>query len=43
LLRHRHRLAEAAAELGISRVTLYRLMVAHGLRGAAMVTGADAG
>ncbi len=32
LLRHRHRLAEAAAELGISRVTLYRLMGAHGLR-----------
>ncbi|RKP59186.1 sigma-54 dependent transcriptional regulator [Pararobbsia silviterrae] len=32
LLRHRHRLNEAAVELGISRVTLYRLMVAHGLR-----------
>nr|WP_230459343.1 sigma-54 dependent transcriptional regulator [Burkholderia ubonensis] len=32
LLRHRHRLAEAAVELGISRVTLYRLMGAHGLR-----------
>jgi len=32
LLRHRHRLADAAAELGISRVTLYRLMGAHGLR-----------
>ena len=32
LLRHRHRLAEAAAELGISRVTLYRLMGSHGLR-----------
>ena len=43
LLRHRHKLSEAAAELGISRVTLYRLMVAHGLRGAAMVNGVDAG
>jgi DNA-binding NtrC family response regulator len=32
LLRHRHRLTEAAAELGISRVTLYRLMGTHGLR-----------
>jgi len=43
LLRHRHKLSEAAAELGISRVTLYRLMVAHGLRGAAMVNSSDAG
>jgi DNA-binding NtrC family response regulator len=43
LLRHRHKLSEAAAELGISRVTLYRLMVAHGLRGSAMVNVADAG
>ncbi len=32
LLRHRHRLTEAAADLGISRVTLYRLMGTHGLR-----------
>jgi DNA-binding NtrC family response regulator len=32
LLRHRHRLNEAANDLGISRVTLYRLMAAHGLR-----------
>jgi len=32
LLRHRHRLADVAADLGISRVTLYRLMGAHGLR-----------
>ncbi len=32
LLRHRHRLTEAAVELGVSRVTLYRLMGAHGLR-----------
>ncbi|WP_436020918.1 sigma 54-interacting transcriptional regulator [Trinickia sp. LjRoot230] len=32
LLRHRHRLNEAAMDLGISRVTLYRLMGAHGLR-----------
>jgi DNA-binding NtrC family response regulator len=34
LLRHRHRLNEAATDLGISRVTLYRLMGAHGLRDA---------
>jgi DNA-binding NtrC family response regulator len=32
LLRHRNRLNEAAGDLGISRVTLYRLMVQHGLR-----------
>lgn len=32
LLRHRHRLNEAAADLGVSRVTLYRLMGVHGLR-----------
>ncbi|NRO97417.1 sigma-54-dependent Fis family transcriptional regulator [Paraburkholderia sp. NMBU_R16] len=32
LLRHRNRLNEAAIDLGISRVTLYRLMGAHGLR-----------
>ena len=32
LLRHRHRLTDAAADLGISRVTLYRLMGTHGLR-----------
>ncbi|MGF6813719.1 DNA-binding NtrC family response regulator [Paraburkholderia atlantica] len=32
LLRHRHRLNEAAADLNISRVTLYRLMGVHGLR-----------
>ncbi|SAL07372.1 sigma-54 dependent transcription regulator [Caballeronia arationis] len=32
LLRHRGRLGEAAQELGISRVTLYRLLNAHGLR-----------
>ncbi|RDK01202.1 sigma-54 dependent transcriptional regulator [Paraburkholderia lacunae] len=32
LLRHRHRLNEAAADLNISRVTLYRLMGHHGLR-----------
>ncbi len=38
LLRHRHRLNEAAADLGISRVTLYRLMGTHGLRAMA---GAD--
>jgi DNA-binding NtrC family response regulator len=32
LLRHRGRLGEAADELGISRVTLYRLLTAYGLR-----------
>ncbi|MFP3568907.1 sigma 54-interacting transcriptional regulator [Paraburkholderia sp. SIMBA_030] len=32
LLRHRHRLNEAAVDLNISRVTLYRLMIQHGLR-----------
>jgi DNA-binding NtrC family response regulator len=32
LLRHRHRLNEAAVDLNISRVTLYRLIGVHGLR-----------
>ncbi|SAL31786.1 sigma-54 interacting regulatory protein [Caballeronia sordidicola] len=32
LLRHRGRLGDAAQELGISRVTLYRLLSAHGMR-----------
>ncbi|KLU23513.1 Fis family transcriptional regulator [Caballeronia mineralivorans PML1(12)] len=32
LLHHDHRIGRAAAELRISRVTLYRLMVAHGMR-----------
>jgi DNA-binding NtrC family response regulator len=32
LLRHRGRLGDAAQELGISRVTLYRLLCAHGMR-----------
>jgi len=32
LLRHRGRLGDAAQELGISRVTLYRLLYAHGMR-----------
>ncbi len=32
LLRHRGRLGDAATELGISRVTLYRLLCAHGMR-----------
>lgn len=32
LLRHCHRLTEVAKELGISRITLYRLMCRHGLR-----------
>jgi transcriptional regulator of acetoin/glycerol metabolism len=38
LLRHRHRLNEAATDLKISRVTLYRLMGQHGLR---ELSGAD--
>ncbi|MPV56685.1 Fis family transcriptional regulator [Burkholderia sp. HI2761] len=33
LRRHRRQHADAAAELGISRATLYRLMTAHGLHG----------
>ncbi|KVT87963.1 Fis family transcriptional regulator [Burkholderia territorii] len=33
LLRHRRQHADAAAELGVSRATLYRLMTAHGLHG----------
>ncbi|WP_321922454.1 sigma-54 dependent transcriptional regulator [Burkholderia sp. BCC1998] len=33
LLRHRHQHADVAAELGISRATLYRLMTALGLHG----------
>jgi DNA-binding NtrC family response regulator len=32
LLRHRYRLGEAAQDLGVSRATLSRLMVAYGLR-----------
>ncbi|MGF6531464.1 DNA-binding NtrC family response regulator [Paraburkholderia sp. GAS206C] len=32
LLRHRGRLGDAARELDISRVTLYRLLTAHGMR-----------
>ena len=32
LARHRNRLAGAAQELGVSRATLYRLMLSHGLR-----------
>jgi DNA-binding NtrC family response regulator len=32
LLRNRGRLGEAASDLGISRVTLYRLLIAHGMR-----------
>ena len=32
LLRHRGRLGDAALDLGISRVTLYRLLGAHGMR-----------
>ncbi|MBU9263174.1 sigma-54 dependent transcriptional regulator [Burkholderia multivorans] len=31
LMRHRHQHADVAAELGVSRATLYRLMTAHGL------------
>ncbi|KAF1028525.1 MAG: Transcriptional regulatory protein ZraR [Burkholderia plantarii] len=33
LLRHRGRFSDAARELGVSRVTLYRLLLAHGMRG----------
>ncbi|WP_370687155.1 helix-turn-helix domain-containing protein [Burkholderia vietnamiensis] len=33
LTHHPHQHTDVAAELGISRSTLYRLMVAHGLRG----------
>jgi DNA-binding NtrC family response regulator len=36
LLRHRGRLGDAAHELGISRVTLYRLLTSHGLRTATL-------
>ncbi|WP_206952971.1 sigma-54 dependent transcriptional regulator [Trinickia acidisoli] len=32
LLRHRGRLGDAAQELGVSRVTLYRLLSSHGMR-----------
>jgi DNA-binding NtrC family response regulator len=32
LLRHRGRFADAARELGVSRVTLYRLLCAYGMR-----------
>ncbi|WP_119716859.1 sigma-54 dependent transcriptional regulator [Cognatilysobacter tabacisoli] len=32
LQRNRHRLVDAARELAVSRVTLYRLMVRHGMR-----------
>ncbi len=32
LLRHRGRLGDAARELGISRTTLYRLLISHGMR-----------
>jgi DNA-binding NtrC family response regulator len=32
LLRHRGRLGDAAKDLGISRVTLYRLLNTHALR-----------
>jgi DNA-binding NtrC family response regulator len=34
LLRHDHRLGKAAAALGISRVTLYRMMIAYGMNAA---------
>ncbi|SEJ76217.1 sigma54 specific transcriptional regulator, Fis family [Paraburkholderia tropica] len=42
LLRHRHRLNEAATDLGISRVTLYRLMGTHGLRDEKTIFGGEA-
>jgi DNA-binding NtrC family response regulator len=31
LLRHNHRLSKVAAALGISRATLYRMMIAFGM------------
>jgi len=34
LLRHRHRLNEAAVDLGVSRATLSRLLDTHGMRDA---------
>jgi len=44
LRRNRHRLIDTARDLGVSRVTLYRLMERHGLRGSeasgAQVVGA---
>jgi DNA-binding NtrC family response regulator len=42
LARHRNRLAGAAQELGVSRATLYRLMLAHGLRSRQEDAGAQA-
>ncbi|CAE6961642.1 sigma-54 dependent transcriptional regulator [Paraburkholderia domus] len=42
LLRHRGRLGDAARELGISRVTLYRLLTAHGMRQGESDASADA-
>ncbi|NPT68543.1 hypothetical protein GS910_30565 [Paraburkholderia sp. RL16-012-BIC-B] len=42
LLRNRGRLKQAAAELGISRVTLYRSMTAYGMR-TTMSDGIDLG
>jgi DNA-binding NtrC family response regulator len=39
LLRHRGRLGDAAHELGVSRVTLYRLLGAHGMRHAELEPG----
>ncbi|SAK64032.1 sigma-54 interacting regulatory protein [Caballeronia arationis] len=39
LLRHRGRLGDAAHELGISRVTLYRLLTSHGLRSSTLGVG----
>jgi DNA-binding NtrC family response regulator len=39
LLRHRGRLGDAAKELGISRVTLYRLLATHALRVAQFPAG----
>jgi DNA-binding NtrC family response regulator len=39
LLRHRGRLGDAAQELGISRVTLYRLLCGYGMRQADIESG----
>ncbi|CAN7486607.1 sigma 54-interacting transcriptional regulator [Caballeronia sp. LjRoot29] len=43
LLRHRGRLGDAAKELGISRVTLYRLLTTHALRVATAPADFDMG
>ncbi len=41
LLRNRGRLGEAAKELGVSRVTLYRILSAYSMRDATTSPGVD--